>query len=651
VSVTGRRAIVVVVVLGLAGGLVWWAVHQGTGSGSSAPTTTSSPLPDASAAARAYFDAWKARKWNEMAFRVVAAPPDFADQHQAVVDTLGVHSFDFAPGTPVVRRYAHRAPTADVPFEARYDLTGLGVWSFRNTLHLVDRGGSWAVRWSPRLIHPELAPDFALKRTRAFPTRAPILDMAGAPLVSSNPVVEVGVEPERIKSVDAVARALQQHLNVSRAQLDAALHAPGVRPNYFVTVADVAPAVWDQVKAAVLPVPGIIIRDATARQGEPPGWAKHVLGTVGEATAEQLARLGDPYAVGDVTGTGGIEEVYERRLAGTPTGEIDLVDEFGHQVGVLKRFAGRDPQPVRTTLDPAVQSAAESALSHVTAPVGLVAIDPRTGQIRAAASRPLEGFDRAFTGRYPPGSTMKLVTAYAALATGTTAATLVQCPSSITVGGKPFRNFEGEQFGTISFATAFEESCNTAFIGQAERMGSKPLSDAAHLLGFDVDYDAGLPVFHGSFPPVVDTTENAAAAIGQGRVEASAVQMASIGAALADGAWRPPTIVTDPAPHGTRRAHPLDPNVVNAERDLMLRVVQSGTGTAAAVPGRVVRGKTGTAQFDPRDPNHTHAWFVGYVERPTGPLAFAVIVEGGGVGGRVAAPIIHDFVAALPVTG
>jgi cell division protein FtsI/penicillin-binding protein 2 len=122
--------------------------------------------------------------------------------------------------------------------------------------------------------------------------------------------------------------------------------------------------------------------------------------------------------------------------------------------------------------------------------------------------------------------------------------------------------------------------------------------------------------------------------------------MATVAAAVDAGQWHAPRLLIAPstlAPTGPPPA-PLGPDVVANLRSLMRLVVTSGTGTAANVPGQVVFGKTGTAEFGSGTPPETHAWFIGF----RGDLAFAIIVEGGGVGGTVAAPLAARFVAAAP---
>ena len=268
-----------------------------------------------------------------------------------------------------------------------------------------------------------------------------------------------------------------------------------------------------------------------------------------------------------------------------------------------------------------------------------------TGQIRAIVSKPDNQFDRAIDGRYPPGSTFKVITSTALLAAGRTGSTPAPCPTISTVDGEKFRNFEGEAPGAIDLAQAFKISCNNAFIGLADQLPTDALAKAAASYGFNVPWSLPVASVGGSYPTPRDRAELAASAIGQGRVLASPLQMASVAAAVASGQWRAPVLTTKPsAPPVT--ATPLDPGVVATLRGFMASVEQTGgTAADAGLPSGVF-GKTGTAEFGPSTPPETHAWFIGY----RGNLAFAVIVEGGGVGGRVAAPLAAKFLDALPAT-
>jgi cell division protein FtsI/penicillin-binding protein 2 len=362
--------------------------------------------------------------------------------------------------------------------------------------------------------------------------------------------------------------------------------------------------------------------------------------TTGPITAEILQELGPPYSATDIVGRSGLERSLETRLAGTPYQEVQRVNRYGRVVEVLATFEGVAPEDVTTTLDIDVQEAVEAVIASAPEPAAVVVIDAATGGISGVASRPLDGFDRALGGLYPPGSTFKTVTAAALLAAGVTPRQIVDCPAEVIVGGRRFTNAGEAARGQIAFADAFAYSCNTTFAPLAAAMFEEgELSDVAAAFGFGTLPDLPLPASTAVFPEPIDDAEEAAAAIGQGRVLASPLHMATVAAAVAAGGWLRPSLLAGDAPEPLA----LDPEVAAALADLMLRVVAYGTGTAAAVEGQEVRGKTGTAEFAMGDAIESHAWFIGYWEG----YAFAVLVEGGGAGGQVAAPLAADLVERL----
>ena len=194
-------------------------------------------------------------------------------------------------------------------------------------------------------------------------------------------------------------------------------------------------------------------------------------------------------------------------------------------------------------------------------------------------------------GRYPPGSSFKVVTAAALLQAGLTLDTVVPCPPRAVVGGKPFTNFEGEAPGPVPFLTDFARSCNTAFVGASSRLKAQDLANAARAFGFGAKWALPLAAFAGQFPTPADAAELAAASIGQGRVLASPLGMALVAGAAATGTWNPPTLVKDPQQSGAAPPAPAVPAAVvdyNAARQpgkgsAIFLHVSTGHGTAGCV--------------------------------------------------------------------
>ena len=527
-------------------------------------------------------------------------------------------------------------------YRATFRVAPKSSWSYRGRIAFRRTEAGWRAEWSPTNVHPALTATTRFHRDQTWQPRAAILAEDGTPLTVDAAVVTVGIEPQRMKTREETFGALQTYLGVDPAAAARAIDAPGVQPDYFVAIVTVPDAQYRAVKPQIYPVPGLVFRSSNQRVAATPQLAAHVVGTTGPITKEILDQLGPPYDATSRVGRSGLERAYERRLAGTPSMTIQLVDGDGNVKDTLQSFPGTAPAAVRTALDLGTQQRAEAALG-TTAPAALVAVRPSDGAVRAVVSTPVtEEFDRALDGSYPPGSTFKVVTGAALLRNGVTLDTQATCPATITVNGRAFRNFEGETEPTLPFLRAFAISCNTAFIGLAQKLPDDALGAAATSFGFGKDLHLGLATRPGSFPAPGDATERAAAAIGQAKVTASPVVMAEVAGTVAAGQWHAPTLVLDPATPTDATIGPLEPAVVDALRRAMRQVVIDGTGTAAGIAGQTIAGKTGTAEFGNDTPPKTHAWFIGFRDD----LAFAVVVEGGGVGGRVAAPIAHTFLAA-----
>ncbi|MFD0884920.1 penicillin-binding transpeptidase domain-containing protein [Streptosporangium algeriense] len=373
--------------------------------------------------------------------------------------------------------------------------------------------------------------------------------------------------------------------------------------------------------------------------GDAGGSVQQLVGYLDKATAKDVETLGAPYKAGDAIGRGGLQQAFQRSLAGAPATEIQIVGP-GKTAKTLGTIEGHDGQEVRTSLDLRVQRAAADAVRDLKQTASLVAVKPSSGEILAVVNNQ-GGFNRALDGNYAPGSTFKAVTAVGLLASGMTPGEKVTCPKDVTVGGLPIRNSHHAGYGTVTLSDAFAHSCNTTFAPLAEeRLGADKLLRAAELFGFNKPLTIGVPATKASFPKAQSGAELAAESFGQGRITASPLVMASVAAALADGTWRPPTLV--PALKQKAEPRELPSGVLPGIHRMMSAVVTKGTAKDAGLPAGT-RGKTGTAEFGPQDDLKTHAWFMGF----RGDLAFAVIVEEGTGGGAVAAPVAAAFLRAL----
>ena len=361
-------------------------------------------------------------------------------------------------------------------------------------------------------------------------------------------------------------------------------------------------------------------------------------GTVVAATKAQAKVLGAPYQAGDLIGQGGIEQAYQAQLAGRPSLAIQL-DGPGRRVdAALARFAATPGKPVQTSLDMQDQMAASAAVAGAgtSKPIDMVAIQPSTGKVLAVVERP-GGFDRALAGIFPPGSTFKVVTASALAEKGMRPSSAVQCPSQVTIGGRTFHNDQNEHLGATSLQTAFAVSCNSTFAMLAyQRLGGSALASMAATFGFNTSPNLGIPATLGKFTTPHQPVDVAADAFGQGTDLVNPLSQASVAAAIEDGTWRSPILVTSPQPRQASPSHAISPAILDTLRPMMRAVVTSGTAAGVGFqPG--VYGKTGTAQYGTG--NQSHGWFIGY----RGDLAFAVLVEGGGYEANSAGPVANAF--------
>lgn len=379
----------------------------------------------------------------------------------------------------------------------------------------------------------------------------------------------------------------------------------------------------------------------------------------------------------------GLEAAMNDELTGAPS-EI-LAENLAELLGE-RALTGNT---VRLTIDPGVQEAAQRALGDRIGAV--VAIDPTTGavlasysnptydpnrlsahdanevlnawdELRGAESRPL--LDRVTRDRFPPGSTFKLLVTAAALERGLAPDTRFedaaeyQLPQSNSV----IRNYSPgacADGGTISLADALRVSCNTVYARLGVELGADALVDIASKFGFNRAVPYELPTVESVIPGDLDPPSTALSAIGQRDVRMTPLHAAVITAAIANGGrmLKPYVVaeVLDPSGRSVRGPQdgpwrtdgfgdqPISPRTAQLLQEMMVNVVERGTGRGAAIPGVRVAGKTGTAEVPEQTPT---VWFVGYADQR---VAVAVVLPNAGegaTGGGAAAPIARAVMEA-----
>lgn len=574
---------------------------------------------------------------------IPATTPDMAERFAAVTDGLGDAQLSVDAGSVTVDDSGARGELA-----VSWMLPGGFEWDYTTLLGLVRTGSDdprWQVDWTPAIVHPELSAGERLSAARRQPTRGDIVDADGDPIVTARPVVEVFVQPSRITDLDELTDDLSALLDIDGSAL--ATRVTDASGDALVPVITLRADDYADVEDTLYPLPGTVFRRSEQPLAPTREFARAFLGTVGQVTAEQLEEHPARYARGDLVGQSGLQAALDDRLRGTAGLAVEAVtaSDDGDERRVLHEVAPTDGRDVSVTLRRRVQRAADAALTDVEHPSALVAVDVTSGDVVAVANGPGAGFDIATGGRYPPGSTFKVVTAARLLADGLTTGDIVACPATVTVDGRAFGNAEDAQLGQVPFATTFAQSCNTAFIGLSGQLAPGDLrTTARQLFGIGRRGALGIGAYRGQVPREDSAVEVSAAAIGQGEVLLSPLIAADVAATVARGRWREPRVLVTP-PGSDRRTGDDLPDADVLQR-LTRAVVTDGSGSAvASVPGPPVHGKTGTAEYGDEDPPRTHAWFIGYQDD----LAFAVLVAetADSFGGQVAAPIAARFLTTL----
>ena len=526
---------------------------------------------------------------------------------------------------------------------------GLGMgeddgWSYTTKAPMELMGDTWRPVWSPAVIAP-VSPGESLRVRHTAGPRGRILGAGGAVIVTERKIVRIGVDKtaESPGSANAAAR-LARLVGVAPAGFSKRVAAAG--PKAFVEAVTLragdakvpSPA---QLKA----IPGARSIPGTATLAPDRTFARPLLGSVGEATQEVVKESEGGVVAGTQTGLSGLQRAFDPLLAGRPAVEVLATKDDASRS--LYRHDAVPGKALTLTLDVPLQTKAEKILASVKPASAIVAIKPSTGEILVAASGPgSDGLSTATQGRYAPGSTFKLVTALALLRDGSTPSSVLPCPATISVDGRAFKNygdFPPSRIGALPLRDALAQSCNTAFISQRNVIAQGDLTSAALSLGLGESRDLGVTSFSGDVPDTAASqTEHAASMIGQGKVLASPLGMATVVASIAAARTVTPRLVAPPAtpvdPDAPSRAtaRPLTESEASSMRSMMRDVVTRGTASVLKDAGPEVMAKSGTAEYGSAKPPKTHAWMVA-IDKD---LAVAVLVADGPSGGRTAGPLM-----------
>jgi cell division protein FtsI/penicillin-binding protein 2 len=420
----------------------------------------------------------------------------------------------------------------------------------------------------------------------------------------------------------------------ARVHLQSSMLFPGLRPGESLSRHTRMPT-----RATLLAADGTPLAKGPDRRSPITDVAEPVVGSLASIPADEAAHyaaLG--YPAHTTIGVDGLEHVFQRRLAGHPGGTLLAGTR------VLASSAPLKAPPVRTTIVPKLESAVVSALAGRYA--GMVVMNPRTGALEGLAGL-------AYDDSQPPGSTMKIITATAALQAGLAKLT-TEFPeqSSATIDGYTLQNAGGEVCGgTLLYA--FATSCNSVYAPLGVKVGARRLVATARRFGFD--RTPSIPGAIASTIPsasqIGDALSVGSSAIGQGKVLATPLEMADVTATIADRGRRPvPTLVAGAAP---RFVHVTTRRVAGEVQQMMVAVIQYGTGESAQISGVEVAGKTGTAELTDtatqaasNNPKNTDSWFVAYAPVGHPKVVVAALFPGAGYGAATAAPAVRETIEA-----
>ena len=537
--------------------------------------------------------------------------------------------------------------------------------------------------------------------------RGMLLDRKGRVLAHNRPSFQALLVPEDLSGnpevLDRVKDLLRLGADDIQQKLKSAKGRTPFKPLRIKTDID-----WQELallEANRVYLPGLLVDVRSTRAYNYGDLASHLIGYIGEIDENELKQpKSPPYRMGSAIGKYGVEYQWEDVLRGTDGGRQIEVDAMGREIKPLRSVEPSPGNSLFLTVDLDVQRAAEAAFKDKNGVC--IAMDPKTGRILAMVSKP--SFDPALfagnvspedwkslmenpfhplqnkgiQGQYPPGSVFKIITAIAGLESKIiTPKTQITCPGFFPYGNRDFRCYKESGHGTIDLHQAIVQSCDVYFYQLGLKIGVDRI--ARYAGEFGLGKKTGIPLPH-ERPGIVPSSswkqkrlgapwysgETLSLAVGQGYITTTPLQLVTMMSAVANGGilYLPQvvekatdirgTLLTEYPPTETGRTTISEETLLFIREALRGAVNEPhGTGGAAIIKGVDVSGKTGTAQvvrmaqdFKRGDMDRMplkfrdHAWFAAFAPFENPQIAVAVLVEHGGFGGAVAAPIAKKVI-------
>jgi len=522
--------------------------------------------------------------------------------------------------------------------------------------------------------------------------RGIIYDRNGKVIVDNVGSFSVLFSPTNLASreIEETLERLGEILNLEHSSMLAKVRSMIRQPLSILLAENVPPSLAFCLAEEKTNLPGVNIEVEPKRHYFYRNFASHLLGYLGEIGPKELRTLSEAgYRLGDIIGKSGVEKVYDNFLRGRRGGRQIEIDASGRQLRIINSVMPEEGNSLILTLDERIQKLCEDSMEGKAG--AICALDPNNGEVLALVSKPdfdpnlfterlspsltqklfedegLPMFNRSIQSQCAPGSLFKIVTAIAALEEKVIRPdeTLV-CRGSLQIGNREFKCWKEEGHGRLDIVQAIAESCDVFFYQVGLRVGGDKIAQYARMLGLGKEPTISLPSRTGGLVP--DSTwkrmyfaegwypgDTANMSIGQGYLEATPLQMASLISLVANGGsiYQPlvvkkiidgrgkiietfqPKVIGDPR---------ISPETLSIIRRGLREAVLSGTCQTLRFKGLSVLAKTGTAQ-NPH--GEDHAWFICYAPEEAPAIALAVLVEHGGHGASAAAPLARQILSGV----